>query len=71
MHKQYVQLVDTILLLQVLVQHVVLALLSALPAMLVRRVQRVLLVLLLLLQTELLGLPQLQIVRIYFDYNYI
>ena len=32
------------------------------------RVQRVLL---LLIQTELLGLPQLQIVGIYFDYNYI
>ena len=68
MHKQYVQLVDTILLLQVLVQHVVLALLSALPAMFLGRVQRVLL---LLIQTELLGLPQLQIVGIYFDYNYI
>ena len=52
-------------------RRVLLARLSALPAMLVRRVQRVLLVLLLLLQTELLGLPQLQVVRIYFDYNYI
>ena len=48
---------------------VLLVRLSALPAMLVRRVQSVLL---LLIQIELLGrLSQLQIVRIYFNYNYI
>ena len=42
---------------------VLLARLSALPALLVRRVQGV-------LQLELLGLYKLQIVRIYFKYNY-
>ena len=50
---------------------VLLAWFSALPALMVQHVQRVLLVLLMLLQTELLLMLQLQIVRIYFDYNYI
>ena len=45
---------------------VLLARLSALPALVLRCVQRVAYI-----QTELLGLPQLQIVSIYFKYNYI
>ena len=52
-------------------RRVLLAWFSALPALMVQHVQRVLLVLLLLLQTELIGLPQLQVVSIYFKYNYI
>ena len=52
-------------------RRVLLARLSALLALMVQHVQRVLLVLLMLLQTELLLVLQLQIVRIYFDYNYI
>ena len=45
-------------------RRVLLAWFSALPALMVQHVQRV-------LQTELLLMLQLQIVRIYFDYNYI
>ena len=52
-------------------RRVLLAWFSALPALMVQHVQRVLLVLLMLLQTELLLMLQLQIVRIYFNYNYI
>ena len=62
---QYVNLVISILMME-LVKNVMLARKGALPALLVRRVQRVLL---LLIQTELIGYPQLQIVRIYFKYN--